>query len=188
MTFNTTKNEQKKFVILAVSIDSVGHINSCAGALIRMLDHGHRVIFLLKSTFRGLYARKGYEEYIYDEDQVDDENEKKENAGEIWAKISMKFRMIGPGSSMDKLYGFRDLTSSDMRLDMIMQLNHATKLAIIKFQPDLIYLDCLCLLPAVECSKIPYIRNESFTPIFNQFHPDLPPGGSGMKNLKKKFL
>ncbi len=184
----------KKLNILVCSVASVGHVNSCIGATKTLLARGHKITFLLEEAFRGKAAKFGFEETIYQnqkrttkkengengKDHKEDNNKQQKNAGEDLALALHNSGLIDPGTPAEKMTRLQRLTDL-VREQFYGDLDRAVKEAIDRLNPDLIWYDCSLLVPAVYFSGIPWVINCSMTPIFYEFDPELPPGGSGKK-------
>ncbi|KAH9389385.1 hypothetical protein TYRP_023371 [Tyrophagus putrescentiae] len=101
------------------------------------------------------------------------------NAGEDLALALHNSGLIDPGTPAEKMTRLQRLTDL-VREQFYGDLDRAVKEAIDRLNPDLIWYDCSLLVPAVYFSGIPWVINCSMTPIFYEFDPELPPGGSGL--------
>lgn len=164
-------------VILVTPINRVDHVYSCIGVTNTLRSRGHRVIYLLQSSFRGQLSTLGYEECIY---HRKNEHGQMNDSDDLWINVINQYKMIGPESFDQKLAAIRLYYSSKQYRDEQVDLNEAILRAIQIYQPDLIYYNSHTIVPAVNHSRIPWIRNITISPIFWEFDDDLPPGGTGL--------
>src|SRR5690349_6221494 len=139
----------KPLVILVASVNSVGHVNACAGATAKLLERGHRIIFLLDEAFQGRYAPLGFEEHVYLKPNSSTGTNKPENPGEMWARIMREFNIIGPESPLEKTANVRQLQKTAAFKEEFMRFNAALKEAIELYRPDAIVLDHFILPPII---------------------------------------
>ena len=165
----------RKLTILVTTVNAVGHVNACAGALSVLLRRGHRVIFVLEEAFKGKLKHLGYEEVHYTIGKSADTT----NPGEWLSKLLLENRVIGDYTPLEKLHSMVDVFVCENNFKEIIQADQVIQESIDKFHPDLIYFDGGILFPSVYYSKIPWIKNISCTPTIFIFNGEVPPSCLG---------
>ena len=79
----------KQLTILVATVNAVGHVNACTGALAPFLRRGHRVIFIIEAYQRKL-TQLGFEEIVYQMPKATEEK----NPGELMANMLKQFKVI----------------------------------------------------------------------------------------------
>lgn len=169
----------QSLTILVCGVNAVGHTNALTGATAPFIAAGHRVVLLLEEAFRGHYAHLGFIEDIYEGPKRDLLTEA--NPGEKMANTMIKTKLIGPESPRQKMANLISYYESPDIIANMTALDAAIASAVRRHDPDLLWYDANCLMPAVYYSSLPWVMNISMQPLFYiQRHPNLPPGGSGL--------
>ncbi|XP_017492759.1 PREDICTED: uncharacterized UDP-glucosyltransferase YjiC-like [Rhagoletis zephyria] len=167
----------KKLTILVSACNEAGHLNAVTGETLELKRRGHRVVFILPETWRGKLARHGFEEHVYQTEKPASANE---HPGEHNAKILFEYKMLGNYTPLEKMQELVKIFDSEHHLSEIRENDKAVKVALKKYQPDVIIVDAHSLSPAIYTSGIPWIKSCSMNPLFEVWDSDLPPGGSGL--------
>ena len=175
---------KKQLVILVSSFSTVGPITSCSGATKAFLQRGHRVIFMIEPSFKGKLEAQGFEEYIC-KHCPDAEQPSGLKPGESTARQMLESGIIGPTSSLNKIKLMVDnYVESEWLGDWVKNVDQDMKEAINEYQPNLIILDNLAMMPSMHSSGIPWIQLYSTNPATRHLDDTLPPGASGNSGNK----
>ena len=177
-TLAITNQNIRRLTIVVSVVQAVGHVNACIGALTELLARGHRIIFVLTKIYEGKAAKHGYEEHVFQINSMKEDQTKLDNPGQIFAKLLLDNRIIGPNNPMEKMRNIVKLFVGPEMLNEYRLYDLEIKKVINLYKPDLFYIDG-DLSPSIYYSNIPWIKNSSCQPLFYRFDPDLQPGCGG---------
>lgn len=164
-----------RLVVLFLPMDAVGHVNACVGLAQVLVDSGHRVLFAVKSGWKGRLTKYGIEELILLEDT---ELEKSDKPAMFLTQTLFNVGAIGPGSPLCKAKSLiqaweRNFVDENRRLDPILDE------LIAKVAPDLLMVDQNVALSAVDRSGLPWVYVCSCNPLRVIENENIPPFSSG---------
>ncbi|XP_054152630.1 NDP-glycosyltransferase YjiC-like [Oppia nitens] len=172
-------------ITLFISLDAVGHVNSCIGIAQQLVGAGHDVYFLISRQFRGQLQPHGIHELYYefgDTDAVEsDDNDDEtidDNPAKRWAQVLADEGHFDDLSTLDKMIIIRSKRYESFCSDA-QQLDPIIESTIVDIGPDIIVVDHLLSLPAVEVSGVPWVWSCSCNPLFLIDDDRTPPFGSG---------
>ncbi|CAG2107256.1 unnamed protein product [Medioppia subpectinata] len=163
-------------MVLFSPINLVGPINASIGIGEVLRDFGHRVVFAVRSDWRGKLNVHGFEEEI----------------------IGSSDGTASDGSAKQKVEEIKDIFGSQTRLDKMIDIckillkdevqevkdNEPFLQEIVeRVKPDVILTDHILVIPSLMCSSIPWVLIMSCNPLSFQCgidEPKLPPQGLGL--------
>ncbi|CAG2167328.1 unnamed protein product [Oppiella nova] len=174
--------------VLFIPMDGTGHVNACLGIAEQLIESGHKVSFLMNNQWRGkLSAKYGITEITHE--SVSGRQTGGDPALE-WALVFQESGMISSNGSLEKMLAwYTKLLPLFMKYSDV--INERIESTIESLKPDVIFMDQVICLPAVERAGIPWVWICSFNPLFLIDDERTPPKGSGLpvnaKNEWKAF-
>ena len=172
----------KKLTILFVPISAVGHINSSIGIGEILKSRGHRIIFAVDQSFKGMLIRRGFEEEIIEKELT--EEERRDPSG-YFINLVKRIGLLDDYDALDKL----KIMVNSMMKPITKNEDEIIGKLISKIKPDLIVND-LMFAPAIINCGIPWISVSSVQILSVIDDPRTPPmwlGLSSIDNTKWKY-
>ena len=172
---------KKSLNIVFYSVEAVGHMHASIGVAQVLLEAGHRIQFIISELWKGKLVKYGFEEVILPQQIKPRDNDASSHTSNQFQRGGA----LDSGTPLDKIkaiwtkvapIGINDLKYRDPNLEELLKT----------LRPDLIVLDQVVCVPAIEKSGIPWIYSCSFNPLMgiqNRSNIDnevLPPGASGL--------
>ena len=172
-----TDTMQRKLKVLFIPIPGVGHTNACIGIAQVLIDNGHEAIFFIGDQWTGKLTKYSIKEITHPEPGESDVSDR--DPAELWAEKMKDIGLINDGTALYKMinYGkncfdlnFTRNKYTDKLLDKLLP----------ELKPDVIVIDNVLSMTAVENSGIPWVLVCSCNPLLLIEDDRTPPGGSGM--------
>ena len=180
--FKITKMSVKKPLnVIFYSIESVGHMNSCIGIAQVLLEAGHRIQFIISELWKGKLIGYGFEEVLVSKGTELVDLDPSMNSSDQFQKSGA----LDPVTPLEKAKAI--LTNIvPTRINEAKYMDPILEELLKTLKPDLIVMDQVLCVPAVEKSDIPWIYSCSFNPLMgfqmrsNMDNDVLPPNFSGL--------
>ena len=172
----------KKLTILFVPLSAVGHINSSIGIGEILLSRGHRIIFAVDQTFKGMFIKRGFEEEIIEKELTEEE---RQDPSGYFISLVKRIGLLDDFNAFDKL----KFMVNSMIKTITKNEDEIIRKLISKIKPDVIVND-LMFAPAIINSGIPWISVSSIQILSVIDDPRTPPmwlGLSSIDNAKWKY-
>lgn len=180
---------KKSLTIFVMTVDCIGHLNACMGTCRPLLERGHRVIFLLDSKSRGTLLKEGFEEFIVENEETENDSPiTSTESGQSYTEDLLSLGIMGPGAaqgglSLEERYVkvVELFTTGPLALAARRRTDPIAKRAIAALKPDLLLIDGH-LTPAAYFSGLPWVNVVSVTALCHLSNEaeELPPSSSGM--------
>ncbi len=152
-----------------------GPTNNCVAVAEVLAQRGHRIVFLVDESFRGLLEQRGYEERHFRLSAPPESGE--ERVGEVWVEYIRATAPEFRTPTIEQLTTvirpiWEELVSGAAYAEERLQEIFA------EVRPDVIVIDNVSAFPAVSTAGVPWVRMMSANPL-EAGAPDLPPVFSG---------
>ena len=159
----------KKLTIFFYCVDAYGHMNPCIGVAQQLYNRGHRIIFAIKSSWKGRLSKFGFEEEVL-------ELENAHSQDEDYTKSVNSLGFFSDKSPYEKLKFLASLGNIFIRGSI--ETEPLLEAAINRIQPDLFVVAYL-LMPCILKSNKPWVNLMPANPLLSFIHEDTPPSCSG---------
>ena len=160
----------KSLDVLVVSRESGGHINACIGISQILISAGHRVFFPVTHIWKGKLEKYGINELELQSDP---------RPQNFWSDLD-----FNAGATKDwptvKKWSNIFTTVFPIYMSDAKRLDEQLEVIIKNIKPDLIVIDHVLTIPAVELSGIPWINSSSYNPLTITDDERTPPQHSGL--------
>ncbi len=151
-----------------------GPTNNCVGIGEHLLEHGHRVVFVIEESFEGTLAERGFEERLM---RLGPRPEVEEAPGQFWKDFIRDTAPIFRQPTIEQLAGFIQPTWEALT-DGSRYVEPRLNEIFAELRPDVIVEDNVVGFPAVVTADAPWVRIASCNPL-EMPDPELPPVFSG---------
>ena len=165
----------KKLTILFTPIGHVGHVNACIGLAEVLRDRGHKIIFFIDNSYKGMLTKYGFIEELI----VDPEKDANDKPGEDAAKNILQSGILSGINSLEKLKLMMDPSIFTKILNKVMAFEPQLKSITEKYKPDVYIIDHFVGAPTLIYSDKPWVAIFSAGPLFALDHENTPPAFSG---------
>ena len=161
----------RKLTILFTSVSAVGHVNACVGVAETLQSRGHRIIFAVDQSFKGLFNRKGFQEELIEKQMT--EQEAHDPSGYLIKQLK-EDGVFDDGNVKEKMQRFiksiKPISSDENEiLDKIIK----------RTKPDVIVNDFM-FAPSIIDSGIPWVSLVSTQILTVIYDPRTPPPWLGL--------
>ena len=151
---------KKSLNIVFYSVEAVGHMNASIGIAQVLLEAGHRVQFIISELWKGNLIKYGFEEVVIPQQTTPANVDPSAHSSDQFQKGGA----LDSGSPLDKIKAiWTNIVPINIRelkyIDPILEDLLTT------LKPDVIIMDQVLCVPAVEKSGIPWIYSCSFNPL-----------------------
>ena len=167
---------QRKLKVLFIPVNGVGHVNACTGIAQVLIDNGHEVIFFISDQWTDNLSRYGIKEIRHAEPVENDLGD--QDASAFWAQKVKEIGLINDKSPLEKMINFGK-NCYDMNMTRNKFIDKLLDKLLPELKPDLIVVDHVFPLTAVEISGIPWVLVCSMNPLYILEDDRTPPNGSG---------
>ena len=168
----------KKLTILVAPMEGVGHVNATIGIAEALRDRGHRIVYVIASSYEGKLKKYGFEEELL----INNEEAKEMKPGENIAKWLETCGFFSNKSSLEKMKIMVEPSMSQGMVDYRIKYDEQIEKVVKKVNPDVILIDDMVGLPClIHCGK-PWVNISSGNPLFYIGDDKLPPASSGIIN------
>src|SRR5712691_12925908 len=151
-----------------------GPTNNCVGIGNVLRDRGHRVVFVVEESFKGMLEGRGFEEALM---RLGPPPEIEEAPGQFWKDFIRDTAPEFRRPTTDQLSTFLQPTWQAL-IDGSKYVNDRLTQILQELNPDVIVEDNVVAFPALPASGKPWVRIVSCNPLEVR-DPDLPPTFSG---------
>ena len=168
----------RKFKLLFLPIDAVGHVNANIGVAQVLMKRGHSAYFAVNEQWKGRLSKYGINEVFLNQDDVPSDGD----PALRYANLLIEMEILKSCSTLEsttnifiKFLPFmgKSIKAMDPKVEQLLKT----------LSPDIVFIDNLIHIPSVEVSGIPWVFLSSMQPLFNFDCEVTPPYGSGMRLL-----
>lgn len=168
----------KSMTALFVPIDAVGHVFTSVGIAQQLISAGHRAVFAISQQWKGKLSEYGIEEVLLPDINHSDQWEPSGgDPATYWAKRFKDMGLLSPMSTVDKMKivykNMEPVINHNMQLDLVLDQ------WLLDIRPDVVFVDQIVGITAVERSGIPWVLVSSLNPLFLMNNDNYPPSCSG---------
>ncbi|CAG2107423.1 unnamed protein product [Medioppia subpectinata] len=166
---------KKSLKALFIPVTAIGHVNACIGIAESLIGAGHRATFLVNKQWEGKLRQYGIDEIIREDPPGRATSASPElEAGNAFKSIGL----VGPGSPIDKMVAWvTELIP--FHIKCVQDMDEIIAKTVAEVQPDVIFVDRMVAMAAVERTGIPWVWVCSYNPLFQLNDDRTPPPGSG---------
>lgn len=168
----------KKYSVLMVPMNLIGHINATLALAEMLKNKGHRIVYACDASWRGKFSKLGFEEKIYHE-RAPPEDGKEEAPNEYWSTFVRNMTSNFVKNPTECLLGVAK--EFEVILRQVAYYDPQLKVIVNEVNPDVVIQDSSMATPSLLLAGIPWINLISYNPLAIPVDLEkVPPSFSGL--------